>query len=477
MPSLFILMPLFAVILLNLIPRSMRRLAFWFAVLLFLAEIVLALKRYPHILKHEFVAMSVFFNVHFSIDHLSSIMFLCIGIVSLASLAVARMSITDDETRFKFINLLVLSSIGMCGIVLTNDIFSLYVFLEITSVTSFIMIAFQKGLDSLEGAFKYLVLSVIATALMLASIALIILVSKDISFTAIAEGLKTAREAHLVLFAIGLFACGLFIKGGVVPFHGWLADAYSSAPAPVSVLLAGVVTKVCGIYTIIRLFTGVFGFTDAFKNILMLAGTISILVGAFAAIGQNNFKRMLAYSSISQVGYIIVGLGTGTPLGIAAAAFHLFNHAIFKTLLFVNSAAVEKETGTLDIDRMGGISAKMPTTGATSVVAILSASGIPPLAGFWSKLLIIIALWQAGSYTYAVIAVLASIVTLGYLLILQRKVFFGKLKLDLEEIREPGAGIVTISVILALIIVTTGVMFPIVYTKLIMPIGMLTLIK
>ncbi|HPM42753.1 MAG TPA: proton-conducting transporter membrane subunit, partial [Candidatus Omnitrophota bacterium] len=302
---------------------------------------------------------------------------------------------------------------------------------------------------------------------------LMLLVSPDTSFPSIASALKSSSSSPLIIFSVALFICGLLIKGGLVPFHGWLPDAYASAPAPVSVLLAGIITKACGIYTLIRLVTAIFGFTDPVKNTIMFTGILSILVGAFAALGQNNLKRLLAYSSISQVGYIILGLGTGTPLGIAGAAFHLFNHSIFKSLLFVNSAAVEEETGTVDIDKMGGISARMPTTGATSVIAVLSASGIPPLSGFWSKLMIVVALWQCGRYGYAITAVLAGVLTLAYLLKIEQRVFFGKLKPGLEYIKEPGLGIISISVVLAAITIGAGLFFPIVYTKLIMPIGMI----
>jgi multicomponent Na+:H+ antiporter subunit D len=181
-------------------------------------------------------------------------------------------------------------------------------------------------------------------------------------------------------------------------------------------------------------------------------------------------KRMLAYSSISQVGYIVLGFGCGTPLGIAGAVFHLFNHSIFKSLLFVNAAAIETRLGTTDMDKMGGLSANMPVTGATSVIGLLSASGIPPLSGFWSKLIIILALWQASHFAYAVIAVLASLLTLAYLLTMQRKIFFGKLAVGLEDIREAGTGIVVASVMLAAILIGTGIFFPAVYNAMIVPI-------
>jgi len=464
MPSLLILLPLFGIIILNLpIGRIMRKLAFAFAFCIFVMQIALAIFHYPGLWASRLHALDTFFNVKFYIDHLSFIVLLAIGIVSLTSLLVSHSTISDEGMRFNFINLLIIASLGMCGIVMVRGIFSLYVFLEVAAVSSFILIAMERDKLALEGAFKYIVMSAIATVMILSSIALVILTVGDTSFDAIRTALGSSRNLFAVRLAMGLFVCGLFIKGGLVPFHGWLPDAYSQAPSAVSVLLAGIVTKVTGIYTLIRLVTSVFGYTENIKGVLMLVGVISILFGAFAALTQSNFKRMLAYSSISQVGYILAGLGTGSALGVAGAIFHFFNHAIFKSLLFVNSAAVEKSTGTVNMDEMGGLSERMPVTGATSMIGFLSTSGIPPFAGFWSKLMIIIALWASGHYAYASIAVLASVLTLAYLLTMQRKVFFGKLTQTLQNIKEAGFSFSAASIMLALITVGAGIFFPVIF--------------
>jgi multicomponent Na+:H+ antiporter subunit D len=196
---------------------------------------------------------------------------------------------------------------------------------------------------------------------------------------------------------------------------------------------------------------------------MLLMGMVSIVVGAFAAIAQTDMKRLLAWSSISQVGYIVLALGCGTPLAVVGAVFHVFNHATFKSLLFVNSAAVEQQLQTTDMERLGGLGGRMPFTATTSVVGLLSASGVPPLAGFWSKLLIILALWQADHRAYAILAVLMSVVTLAYLLLMQRKVFFGKVREGLEGTREASAGLVLASLALAGVTVGAGVLFPLLY--------------
>jgi multicomponent Na+:H+ antiporter subunit D len=367
---------------------------------------------------------------------------------------------------------MLIAMVGMNGTVLLRDLFSLYVFLEITAVSSFVLIAFNKDRDALEGAFKYIILSAVATTLMVGSVALFLLVAGETSFDAVSRALLNANTSVVAKVAMGAFVCGLFIKGGLVPFHGWLPGAYSSAPAPVSVFLAGIATKVSGVYALVRLMTSVFGpGSVSLNHVLLLVGAASIVVGALAALWQDNLKRLLAYSSISQVGYIILGLGCGSPLGVLGAVFHLFNHSVFKSLLFVNSAAVEQRVGTTDMNRMGALGGRMPITSVTSLIAVLSTAGIPPLAGFWSKLVIIVALWQSHDYAYAFIAVLMSVVTLGYLLLMQRKIFFNETSEDMMGVREASFGIVVPALVLAAITIGVGVLFPWILNTFLLPIG------
>jgi multicomponent Na+:H+ antiporter subunit D len=408
-------------------------------------------------------------SLNLVVDRLSLVLLLSISIVMLAALPVGWSTIEDEGKRFNFIILAGLAAAGMNGIVMVSDLFSLYVFIEVAAVASFVLVALDREKNGLEGAFKYLILSAVATVMMLSSIAILLVTTGRTSFADVAAALHSGPN-YLTQLAVAIFVGGLCIKGGLVPFHGWLPDAYSSAPSGVTVLLAGVVTKTTGIYTLIRLVTTVFGFTPQIKSVLLFAGALSMVTGALAALGQRDFKRMLAYSSISQMGYVILSLGTGTALGLAGAVFHLFNHSIFKTQLFVNAAAVEQQTGTRDMDQMGGLSARMPVTGATSVVAFLSTAGIPPLAGFWSKLIVIVALWTAGYRTYAVLAILASLITCAYFLSMQRRVFFGALAEQMRGTREARAAILIPEVLLALITIGVGLFFSHVLNSFILPI-------
>jgi multicomponent Na+:H+ antiporter subunit D len=273
--------------------------------------------------------------------------------------------------------------------------------------------------------------------------------------------LKSDLPAQIYVACI-LFVAGFSIKSGSFPFHAWLPDAYTAAPASVSVLLSGIVTKAGGIYVVMRFMMEIFKSVGVVGQVFMVIGSAGILVGALGAVGQKNYKRLLAYSSISQLGYITLAAGLGTPLAFAGALLHFFNHAVFKSLLFVNSSAVETATGTLDIDRFGGLGSSMPVTSATSVIGFLSAAGIPPLSGFWSKLLIIIALMQAKAYVFAGIALLGSVLTLCYSLYIQKKVFFGKLKEEWENLKEARSLNTVPAIVLAGLTVVVGILFPLV---------------
>jgi multicomponent Na+:H+ antiporter subunit D len=262
-------------------------------------------------------------------------------------------------------------------------------------------------------------------------------------------------------FSFILLIAGFAVKTGAVPFHSWLPDAHQSADTSVSILLSGIVIKVAGIYGIIVL-TDLFNDVPAINMTLAIMGTVSIIVGALYALRQNHFKRIVAYSSVSQMGYILLGLSTGSVLGLVGAVAHIFNHATFKSTLFSNAAALHEQAGTLDINEMGGLQKKMPVTGFSSIIAFMSTAGIPPLAGFWSKLLIIMALWNGNSRILAGIALFASIFTAAYFLRMQKKVFFGILPEKFADLKEIGGSIKFAEILLTAVMIIVGVGFPLI---------------
>lgn len=204
----------------------------------------------------------------------------------------------------------------------------------------------------------------------------------------------------------------------------------------------------------------VLGIVPVIQTILMALGGLSMVVGVFLAVGQWDFKRLLAYHSISQMGYVMVGIGLATPLGLLGAIFHLLNHAVFKSLLFLCSGAFEYTTGTRQLKQLGGLLKKMPWTGASCSVAALSISGVPPFNGFWSKLIIILALFQAQYYFLAVVTVIVSFMTLISFIKVQKYALFGTLPKRLESIREVPVLMISGMFILALLCIGIGLFYP-----------------
>lgn len=457
MYTLLVLIPLLSVLILNLTFKVMRKVAFGLLTLVCVFQACIAACRL-----FGLSGMDMFVAPGFmlELDRLGAVALASAALVTFCALSAGYTAIQDSRRRFDFVNLLLLALAGMNGVAVGRDVFSLYVFIEITAVASYILISLFKERPALEAAFKYIILSAVASALMLAAVSLLMLVTGSTGFADIRQALSGQPRGGIVICALGLFTCGLFIKGGQMPFHGWLPDVYSRSPAPVSVFLAGVVTKLLGAFVLLRLSLSVVDLGVPLRGVILAVGTISIVAGALAALGQNDLKRMFAYSSISQIGYILIGIGAGSPLGIAGAALHLFNHSVFKTTLFLNAAAVESRSATREIGRLGGLAPRMPVTAATSIIASLSAAGIPPLAGFWSKLLIVMALWMAGFKVYAAIAVIASVITLAYLLRAQRDVFGGPVREEFAQVKEAGAGILFPVCVLTAITVGLGLAFP-----------------
>jgi multicomponent Na+:H+ antiporter subunit D len=408
-------------------------------------------------------------GLRLALDGFSLLMLLVVALVGLAASLFSIDYMEHYGAKGNFYALYLIMIAGMNGLVLATDLFALYVFLEVAAVASYALVAFGLGHDELEAAFKYLMLSAVASAFLLGGIAVVFGMTGGLEFAAVASALKELNAGPVLAVASALFLLGFGLKAALVPFHAWLPDAHPSAPAPISAVLSGLLIKVSGVYAMARVFLNVFGLTPALSTVLLWLGAVSMVVAALLALGQKDMKRMLAYSSISQVGYVVLGIGIGTPLGIAGGLFHLFNHALAKGLLFLTSGSVQQATGTRDLDAMGGLAKRMPVTAVTNLVGSLSIAGVPPLNGFWSKLIIIVALVQAGHPVFAVVAVLASVLTLWYYLLMQRKAFFGKLCGTWAAVKEAPFWMTAATVLLALLCVGIGILFASTVTTWIQP--------
>jgi multicomponent Na+:H+ antiporter subunit D len=408
-------------------------------------------------------------HIILAFDGFSVFMLFTISLISLCSCLFSIDYMEHYGSKAAYYALFLIMVAGMNGLVLAKDLFTIYLFLEVAAVASYGLVAFGRGQDELEASYKYLMLSAVASGLILLAVALLFALTGSLDLTGVASGLAVLGQKAVTGFCAALFLMGFGLKAAVMPFHAWLPDAHPSAPAPISAMLSGVLIKVSGVYAMTRVFFNVIGMNEALSTIMMTLGTVSIVAGALLALRQNDFKRMLAYSSISQIGYILLGIGLATPLGLLGALFHIFNHAVAKSLLFLNSGSVERATGTRSLDRMGGLAKRMPFTAATTVIGSLSISGVPPLNGFWSKLIIIIALVEAKRMGFAVIAVAASVLTLWYYLLIQRRAFFGKLNETWKNVREAPFWMTASTVILGLICIAVGIAFPVVIREWLKP--------
>lgn len=377
-------------------------------------------------------------GIYMVLDGFNTLVLCIINLIGFLSIFYSISYMNRYTSGNYFYSLFCLMVAGMNGVVISGDIFNIFVFLEISAISSYALVAFGVEKNELEATFKYQVLGGIASFMILFGIGFIYWKAKTLNIADIRIVFSTGYDRTYYLFVQILFLAGFGLKAAIMPFHAWLPDAHSSAPSPISAMLSGVLIKAVGIYVIIRLFFNMFAISQAMSVLITSLGALSMLIGVLLAIGQWDIKRLLAYHSISQMGYVVLSVGIGmmliskgmrneiAALAIAGGIFHLINHAAFKGLLFLNAGAIEYAAGTRDLHEMGGLARQMPATAATSFTASMAISGIPPFNGFFSKLIIIVAAVMARYYLLAVLAVIVSIITLASFLKFQRYAFFNK---------------------------------------------------
>ncbi|MHC4423750.1 MAG: complex I subunit 5 family protein [Planctomycetota bacterium] len=408
-------------------------------------------------------------GINLVLDGLSSLMLLAIGIVSAAAMLYSARYMEQYTAKAKYFCLFLLMVAGMNGVVLSGDIFNVFVFLEIASLASYALVGFGCEHEELEASFKYMVLGSIGSLFVLFAVALVYGNTGSLNMATISGAIKISGVNAGLAFALCLFIAGFGLKAALVPFHAWLPDAHPSAPAPISAMLSGILIKALGIYALARMVFNVFGVSVQIGWLLVVLGILSMVAGAFLAIGQWDFKRLLAYSSISQIGYVILGIGLGgtllargettyASLAILGGLFHLVNHAVYKSLLFLTSGSVQMSTGTREMKLMGGLAEKMPVTRATCTVASASIAGVPPFSGFWSKLILVVAAVGAQLYWVAAIIVFVSLCTLIMYLKVQRYVFLGELPENLQQTQENKGSMLVAMVFLACLCVLMGLL-------------------
>jgi len=430
--SQFIFVPLLAAFLIVLFARKKENIAAIIALaacawILIIAVIgFLKLPAHGGLILENTSGWKIPYTIALVLDNLSSFMLIVVSLIGFLAAFYSVQYLNHFHGKWNFFALFMLMMTGMNGVILTGDFFNLFVFMEISLYSAYALVAFGTESEELEAAFKYALMGAITSTMILFGIGILYSYTSTLTMADVGLQISSSGTPKLLFLVYGLFIAGFGLKTALVPFHAWLPDAHPSAPAPISAMLSGVLIKTLGVYAIVRIFFNVFGAPTVVLQILMLLATLSIVIGGFLSIVQWDFKRLLGFSSISQIGYVVLGFALGTPLGILGGILHLFYHAIFKSLLFMDSGAVEYATDTRDLRQLGGLSKEMKVTSSTTMIGTLSIAGIPPFNGFFSKLIIIIACIQAGQVVLGIIAALVSIVTLAYFLKVQKHAFYGK---------------------------------------------------
>ncbi len=470
--QLLVLAPLLFTLFVPLLYRRVKAIHVgWFVLLVPVLLFVSFLRLLPQVANGERVLQDLSWipslGVNFTtyLDGLSILFALIItGIGSLVVLYSIYYLNRSEQLGHFYIYLLLFMT-AMLGVVLSDNMIVLYTFWELTSLSSFLLIGFWYQRDkSRFGAQKSLLLTVFGGLAMLAGIVLLYTITGTFSIREILGQKDMVAESALFLPSMLLILLGAFSKSAQFPFHIWLPDAME-APTPVSAYLHSATMVKAGIYLIAR-FLPLYAVHDWWFPIVSGIGLLTLIWGSFLAVKQTDLKGILAYSTVSQLGLIIILLGFSTPLAVTAAVFHLFNHAAFKGSLFMMAGIVDHETGTRDIRRLGGLFSFMPITATVGFIATFAMAGIPPFNGFLSKEMFFAASVEyAGTLNWGfllpALAVLGSIFTFVYSMMLFFKVFRGELQLEQLEQKphDPPKGMLISPLILVVIILTIG-LFP-----------------
>lgn len=372
------------------------------------------------------------FGITLAADLFGAIMVVLAGLVGWAVSIYSLVSIDSQRESFGYYTLLHILLMGVCGSFLTGDLFNLYVWFEVMLIASFVLLELGGEKAQLEGAIKYVTLNLLSSALFLTAVGILYGVVGTLNMADVAVQLRTVAPTGMVTTLAILFFLAFGIKAAIFPLFFWLPASYHTPPAPVSAIFAGLLTKV-GVYALIRVFTLLF-VQEALimqKLILLVAG-LTMVTGVLGAVAQNEFRRILSFHIISQIGYMIMGLGIFTVLGLTGSIFYIMHHIIVKTNLFLVSGVIYRLRGTYDLKKLGGFYRSFPFLAILFLIPALSLAGVPPLSGFWAKFILIKAGLETTNYIIVAAALLVGLLTLFSMTKIWTEVFWKEAPLSNE---------------------------------------------
>ncbi|MDB2244583.1 monovalent cation/H+ antiporter subunit D family protein [Halorubrum ezzemoulense] len=394
------------------------------------------------------------YGIELVADGLTILLVALISAVSLGVLAYARHAGPHENSFYSQFLLLVA---GLSGMTVTGDVFNLYVFLEITGLAAYGLVASGPGARSAVAALKYLIIGTIGASLYLLGVGYALAATGTLNMADLSDKLAAAGyDSTLVLTAFGLIVAGLLVKVALFPIHTWQPDAYADSPDSVSAFISALVSTVSA-YALARVLFSVFtvDFLEAVpiaRQALVAVACVSIVAGSALAVAQSDVQRMLAYSSVSQFGLVIAGFAIATPLAVVGATVHLVGHAVMKGGLFAATGIIERKTGATTVGGYAGIAGRAPAaTGAFTLLA-LAMVGVPPAVGFMGKWYIVLGAVNAGSWPVVAVLLASTLLTLAYFARLAERLYFAEATIAPEAVAADGGERVSTAMIVTVVV-------------------------
>jgi len=359
-------------------------------------------------------------GIEYRVDALSAFVLVLISTTAFLVMLFSLHSVELElpvHLHYLYYTMFALCLAGLLGITITSDAFNIFVFLEVSSLSTYVLIALGRQRKALFAAYQYLIMGTIGATLIVIGIGMLYLLTGTLNLHDMAARLTPVQDTRAAAAAIAFITVGLSLKLALFPLHHWLPNAYAHAPSPVSAFLAATATKVA-IYVLLRFYFSVFG-TEVFSEltlrpVLMIFSLAGMFVASFIAVFQVNLKHLFAFSSVAQVGYIVLGISLGNAAGLESAVIHLFNHGITKGAIFMLLGMVAYAMGNTRLDHLSGLGKTMPATSLGIVICGLSLVGVPGTSGFVSKWLLVVAAMEAGQWWLVFLIVLSSLLAVAY---------------------------------------------------------------
>jgi multicomponent Na+:H+ antiporter subunit D len=416
-------------------------------------------------------------GIEYVLDNLSAFMAVIVLSIAFLSMIYSCQSFLKEvpEKIVPLYALLLLLLAGLSGIVVTGDLFNIYVFLEICSLAAYAVMGI--GNDKAPVAvFRYIIMGTIGACFYLLGVGFLYFATGSLNMADVARLLPGLYESRLIVAAAVFIIIGMALKMALFPFHIWLPDVYTYAPSGVITFVAPLMTKV-GAYVVIRMLVSVFMpeyLVESFPIMTVVSwlAAIGIIAGSVMAIAQKDLRRMLAYSSVAQISYVALGIGLANPLGLIGAMLHILNHAVMKGCLFQVAGGIRYRTGLWQIPRFAGLGRRMPWTMAAFTVAAISMVGIPPTAGFFSKWYLVLGSVDAGNWIFVAVILISSLLNAVYFFRMLEKVYASPPGNDaaVNTAVEPPRTMLAPMLILAVSIIVLGIINAIIVTNILQPI-------